>query len=913
MFFCCLLSWQVCGLSEAADVAAAEIAPETIDASTAESHDAAHPHLEAASIDHPLRGSSMPPPASPDVPNPASSTPKLAVPHHGSSVSPVAEAPLLGQCILKKLPRESYCDLYGRMLRQTVPSLNQASCRQQWKQLSQKHKDEWVAALARQASPPDVTATTSPFICDDDIPMSDLIVLAAFSGGTNSTQPTALPHPGSSIPCVSSVPPDVLHPGSIATNVDSEAPEVYISLDKDYGELDLIKEFKACSRIRNLRLNSDDRWRLYAKVALMVQRGDFVSCAQATQRLSSLHVDHHKLLRVSRMNSDNMPRSAPAMFRAGRNAGKQLSDDDKRDLMQWITIRATTTMCPTISEVETAIVALRMRQDGTLAADDGCVETLKAMRDFYSSETLWKNFRDWVSTHCPKEDWVRVRTLRKSRTQQEINCFTPKICSDAVSELVSLLKEHGIADQDGVLVSPTRLCVCDEKGFSQRSDTIVRGVVPNALASQARGKTAQCQWTHVTVMSFLPVEVPGELQPHLPVGVVLPTKRIPPGALETWPNSVMLCHDSGSSFMEAHCHFVLHCFILPMRKAHPEGPLVLMMDSGGGSWFHLSTSLALLCHRHGVFLFYLPAYATRALCALDQEPHSRMAALWGLAKQEWTKKQSELVLAAALRIIRCCVEEGLQPCRGKAGWARTGVEAGSRFNLHKLLVDRAAEIFHVLPAVSKKRSASAILLSALDEAAGVTKTKKGWTKPPQLVKTIAENPHEEFLERQVGDLLRTLQARQSIALPSVPLAFGMASVPDVAKTVDLAEEQVAGEDVDDDDEEHEEEEEEDEEEDPEYDLSKPASLVEYIVDHFPASEYNGVSPQEFKKIAIHYVTDLNVRRKKMSLADFFSREAIDNRIFSFKVSRAQWLKTLKASRDHVCPKKVKPNLGSHLD
>ena len=104
---------------------------------------------------------------------------------------------------------------------------------------------------------------------------------------------------------------------------------------------------------------------------------------------------------------------------------------------------------------------------------------------------------------------------------------------------------------------------------------------------------------------------------------------------------------------------------------------------------HLSLDFVALCEKHCIRPYFLRAYLTRALCALDQEPHSCMARLWSQFKARWKNNISIYVAVKALREI--CLAS-LKDSKAAAGWKRCGFEVGKPLNRDKLLVERRSEI-----------------------------------------------------------------------------------------------------------------------------------------------------------------------------------------------------------------------------
>eukprot|EP00438_Fugacium_kawagutii_P030717 Skav209827 [mRNA] locus=scaffold2703:54063:54476:+ [translate_table: standard] len=93
---------------------------------------------------------------------------------------------------------------------------------------------------------------------------------------------------------------------------------------------------------------------------------------------------------------------------------------------------------------------------------------------------------------------------------------------------MTVLLETGIAKQEGdqVVVQASeahRLATCDEKGLSQRSDEVSKGIVPVELKKRGASTAPALSFAHLTILSFLPLRLPDGLgSEHLPVGVIVP-------------------------------------------------------------------------------------------------------------------------------------------------------------------------------------------------------------------------------------------------------------------------------------------------------------------------------------------------------------------------------------------------------
>ena len=125
---------------------------------------------------------------------------------------------------------------------------------------------------------------------------------------------------------------------------------------------------------------------------------------------------------------------------------------------------------------------------------------------------------------------------------------------------------------------------------------------------------------------------------------------------------------SGSTTSDTFVHFG---FCKPMReRVEKEKPLVLVLDSGGGTFLHMSPRFIQAAHVHP---FFLPAYTTRCLCALDQTAHSEMSKLWSQFQQLWPQKGLQGTLFVALKAAEGLCRQALTPAIASASWRHIGL------------------------------------------------------------------------------------------------------------------------------------------------------------------------------------------------------------------------------------------------
>ena len=301
------------------------------------------------------------------------------------------------------------------------------------------------------------------------------------------------------------------------------------------------------------------------------------------------------------------------------------------------------------------------------------------------------DFKTWVQNNKPSADFIGVSKLRTKTVVEVVSC-EPQTISKAFAEVEQMMESLGIS-RGGVLIPEecSRMAVCDEKGFSSRSDNQSRAVVTRRMRGKASTTSATCSFTHITVTSFMPLN-----GPCLPCGVIVPFKQVNKHFEDLWPGARFYAHETGSQTPLTFPAMLEECFLIPMRERWPDKGkrLLLWLDSGGGSMLHLTVSTALLCHRYACDIYLIPPYGTKALCALDQQPHAWMSKQWSAFKQEFSRQSNaDLGIFPAIRALNFICSEALNEKNSLAGWSHCGIIPGEAVQRNKVLVDRFTECF----------------------------------------------------------------------------------------------------------------------------------------------------------------------------------------------------------------------------
>ena len=388
---------------------------------------------------------------------------------------------------------------------------------------------------------------------------------------------------------------------------------------------------------------------------------------------------------------------------------------------------------------------------------------------------------------------------------------------------------------------------------------------------------------------------------------------------QAWPEAIFAGNQGGSTTNEIFCLFMERCFLKPMREIVDVSlPLILLLDSGGGTWLHLSVKFIGLCCKYNCRPRFLEAYTTRALCALDQTVHSQMAQQWKEFKRSW---KSSLNLYQALAALRGICSESLK--HNEASWKQCGFEINKELNRDRLLVDRSAELFSSEQnATKRKPEVSTRVLELVHKVAPKRKRCEecnSWNLANHKFCPHCQSPNKNFdpetfqIHRDgrrgqwqknaeaeepdclddatvtaVTDILKELRSRTNKKSKTdgtcpEPSTEAAPSSTDVAPAAPDPEDEVeAGEPGSPE----------------EWDMSKPSHCVEIVCHMFPMEEASkmGFTDQQFTQVAEYYVNNVLAKKTpKQPLAVQF-RSELDKGTFKGAANRRSWLKTMSGLR-----------------
>ncbi len=180
----------------------------------------------------------------------------------------------------------------------------------------------------------------------------------------------------------------------------------------------------------------------------------------------------------------------------GRTPQLSLNESEKHDILLFIKHHEQTGSALSIHQVETAILLMKLEKQGKLeenASPESVEPQLERLRP--QCYSLWKHFKQWAERQDGK-DSLAVSKLR-TKTAAAVASCTPPVVAKAFDDLETILEDLGFTS-NGILLpdAAARVCCADEKGFSARADTVLKGVTTRGSRSTAAGVQSATSFDH---------------------------------------------------------------------------------------------------------------------------------------------------------------------------------------------------------------------------------------------------------------------------------------------------------------------------------------------------------------------------------------------------------------------------------
>ena len=206
---------------------------------------------------------------------------------------------------------------------------------------------------------------------------------------------------------------------------------------------------------------------------------------------------------------------------------------------------------------------------------------------------------------------------------QEASSITPSTILLHFRQLETLLLECKLMEKEGGSLLPhagDTLWCCDEKGLAGLNASYsknLKAVVPKSVRSTRQ--TSDKSFGHLTLLPF--VSLSGTCAPPFLIakgGATLKAWK------DIWPSATIVPSDSGSCTTSLFSQFLglFGRYIRETCGVDKTLPIVLILDSGGGSQIHISPEASLIADIYGVRLFFFGRNMTPAVCPLDQRPNA---------------------------------------------------------------------------------------------------------------------------------------------------------------------------------------------------------------------------------------------------------------------------------------------------
>ena len=177
-------------------------------------------------------------------------------------------------------------------------------------------------------------------------------------------------------------------------------------------------------------------------------------------------------------------------------------------------------------------------------------------------------------------------------------------------------------DSKKIVLAPDKLWAADEKGCFETTSGL-KYVVSGHSGSGGTANAPSVTFKHISILSLLSCS-----RHATPPRVVVSAQRWHPKLKQVYLEACVCKNAKGSMTSELFrqcCHEAWYENLSKELKAQRK---MLLLDSGGGSWCHVSAVFVMFCVNSNVRPTLLHAYTTKALMPLHQMYHRMLRQRW---------------------------------------------------------------------------------------------------------------------------------------------------------------------------------------------------------------------------------------------------------------------------------------------